>query len=455
MGSASHRRTGKVSAHRLERICGTAAGIDAGSREHWVAVDPDLSPDPIRCFGTYTADLVALADWLQSVGVTTVAIESTGVYWVGVAAVLESHGIEVCVTDARATKQVAGRKSDVSDCQWIQQLHSYGLLKPAVVLGADQSALRSYLRQRERWIRDAARSTQHMQQALELMNLKLTEVLSDVTGKTGRAIIDAILAGERDPQVLAQHRDPRCKRPVEEIARALHGCWQADQLFALEQAVLTYDFLQARVADCDRRIDTLLTALHPPDEGPQPPDPQRASKTTSLGFDAHGHCFRLAGGVDLTTINGVGCQTALIVLSEIGGDVSRWPTARAFCAWLGLAPNNRRSAGRISGSRHKPGNRRASQALMMAAESLLRASCALGAYLRRLRARLGPARAIKATARKIAGIIHTMLATKVPYHDVGQAAYDERFAERRRRSISRMAKELGCCLVPIEANGTA
>jgi hypothetical protein len=332
-------------------------------------------------------------------------------------------------------------------------LHSYGLLKPAVILGAEQTTLRSYLRQRERWVQDAARATQHMQQALELMNLKLTEVLSDITGVTGRAIIDAILAGERNPVVLAQHRDPRCKRPESEIARALHGCWQPDQLFALEQAVLTYDFLCGRIADCDRRIDDLLAALHPPSEDPPPPAPTKRSKTKGLGFDAHGHCYRLAGGVDLTTIDGVGAQTALTVLSEIGGDVSRWPTARAFCAWLGLAPNNRRSAGRTTGSRRKPGNRRASQALMMAAESLVRASCALGAYLRRLRARLGPARAIKATARKIASIIHTMLATKVPYRDVGQAAYDQRFAERRLRSISRIAKELGCRLVPIEDNG--
>jgi len=292
-----------------------------------------------------------------------------------------------------------------------------------------------------------------MQKAMELMNLKLTGVLSDITGVTGLSIIQSILAGERDPMVLAEHRDPRCKKSIEEIARALHGSWQVEQLFALEQAYAHYCFLQDRIADCDKRIDSLLTDLHPPADDPAPP-PTKKDRKSSLPFDARGHCYRLAGDVDLTTIDGLGAQTVLTILSEIGADISRWPNEKAFCSWLGLSANNRMSAGRIYGRRSKPGNQRANQALKLAAQSLFNASCALGAFARRIRARIGAPRAIKATARKLACIIYKMLKNKTPYKDIGQEAYDQRYIQRRKHAIKRAAYNLGFDLVPIQAVAT-
>lgn len=446
--SRPHRQRRRTSL--LDQITPTAAGIDVGSRSHWVAVDPSLSDDPVREFGVYTDDLHALADWLVTCGVTSVAMESTGVYWIGLALILESRGLEVCLVDARATKQVAGRKTDVSDCQWIQQLHSYGLLKKAFVPEQDHAEIRAYLRQRERWVQDAARAIQHMQQALELMNVKLTEVISDISGTTGLSIIDAIIAGERDPRALARLRNAHCKRSVDEIARALKGLWQPQHLFALEQARDLYRYLGERIAICDRRVDACLQQLHGSGSGTDAPPPPSKRDTSShpYDFDAHGHCFRMAG-VDLTTIDGMGVASVLTILGEIGADLSPWRNEKAFGAWLGLAPNRRVSGNRVIGARTKPSANRAANAFRMAAQGTANSKSAIGANYRRLRARIGAPKAITAIAYKLARIWYRMLTTKMPYCDIGQAAYDQKFAQRRINGIIRCAKDLGFQLVPV------
>ena len=441
------RRRGRKA---LTRVHARAAGIDVGSRSHWVAIDESLDERPVREFGTYTADLQAMAGWLLEHGIETVAMESTGLYWVAAYEVLRDHGLEVCLADARATKQVAGRKSDVSDCQWIQQLHSYGLLKPAFLPAADIATLRSYMRQRDRWVTDAARAIQHMQQALELMNVKLTEVVSDITGTTGTAIIEAILGGERDPDRLSLYRDRRCARSREEIARALHGHWRDEHLFALAQARDHYRYLSERIQACDQRIDAVLQDLVTGREpAPQAPSPRKRRERAPhpFGFDAHGHCLRLAG-VDLTAIDGIAVNTVLTVLAEIGTDMSPWRSEKAFGSWLGLAPNPRRSAQRLLGSSTRPNAQRAANALRLAARGLANSKSALGAFYRRLRARIGAPKANTAAAYKLAKLIYRMLKTRRPYHDLGQAAYDQRFRQRRLRSVSRMAKDLGFQLVP-------
>ncbi len=445
------RRRGR---RHLERVNPRAAGIDIGSRSHWVAVDESLDERPVREFETYTAGLEAMAEWLLGCGVQTVAMESTGVYWVAAYEVLRDRGLEVYLVDAGATKQVAGRKSDITDCQWIQQLHSYGLLRPAFLPEAEIATLRSYMRQRDRWVADAGRAIQHMQQALELMNVKLTEVVADITGATGMAIIESILAGERDPGQLSAHRDPRCGHSREEIARALHGHWREEHLFALAQARDHYRYLGERIQACDQRIDAVLTKhgsargtggdAAPPTSSPRK---KRDRAPHPFGFDAHAHCLRLAG-VDLTAVDGVAVNTALTVLAEVGTDMSPWRSEKAFGSWLGLAPNPRRSGQRLLRSSTRPNAHRAANALRLAARGLSNSKSALGAFYRRLRARIGAPKAITATAYKLARILYRMLKTRRPYRDLGEAAYDQRFRDRRLRSVKRMARDLGFQLIP-------
>ena len=443
------KRGWRKASGELQRVNPRAAGIDIGSASHWVAIDPSLTEQPVREFAAYTSDLHALADWLIEHGITTVAMEATGVYWIALFEVLRDRGLEVCLVDARATKQVAGRKSDVSDCQWTQQLHSYGLLKKAFVPEAEIATLRSYVRQRERWVADAGRAIQHMQQALELMNVKLTEVVSDITGATGMAIIDSILAGERDAEKLSEHRHPGCSRSQQEIARALLGSWREEHLFALAQARDHYRYLGERIAACDAQIEAVMVACVSAD-GPLPQPPKATKRDQGphpFRFDAHSHCYHLAG-VDLTAIAGVGVNTVLTVLAETGVDMSPWRSERAFGSWLSLAPNPRKSGGRILRSATRPNAQRAATAFRLAARTLANSKSALGAFHRRLRARIGAPKAITATAYKIAKLFYRMLKTKSPYNDIGQAAYDERFRARRVRSLCRMAAELGFQLVP-------
>jgi len=435
----------------MERINKDAAGIDIGSASHFVAVPEDRDDQPVREFAAYTADLYRLADWLAACGVRTVAMESTGVYWIPLFQVLEEKGFEVRLVDARRVKNVSGRKSDVADCQWLQQLHTFGLLTSAFRPDDETCVLRSYMRQREGLVSQAGQHIQHMQKALELMNVKLTEVLSDVTGTTGMAIIDDILAGKRDPKELAKHRHTRCKHDEPTIAKALTGHYRVEHVFALRQAVTLYRQCQTLIGECDTEIERFLEQHGPQDDGLTPPPirPPRPSKN-GLGFDAHGYLFRMAG-VDLTAIPGLSTSSVLTILAETGVDTRRWRSARAFASWLGVCPNNRISGGKTLSSRTQPCVNRAAAAFRMAAYGLHHAKSALGAYYRRMRTKLGAPKAITATAHKLARLFYSMLSTKKSFADIGQEAYEQQFQARRFKGLTRAAKQMGYQLVPCEA----
>lgn len=433
----------------LSRFNAHAAGIDVGASDHWVAVPADRDEQPVRRFGTFTADLYAIAQWLEQCRIETVVLESTGIYWIPLFEVLETHGFDVKLVDAHHAKQVPGRKTDIRDCQWLQELHSYGLLRGAFRPADDICVLRSYLRQREGLIGDASRAIQHMQKALEQMNVKLTEVVSDITGKTGMTIIRLILAGERNAETLARHRDPRCKRDRATLVQALQGTWRQEHVFALEQAVARYDFLHTQILACDQQIETCLKAFAPKAEIEEVPQRPRRRQGNAPAFDVGTYLYQMTG-VDLTQIDGIDVLSALKVISEIGLDMTRWPTSHQFASWLGLCPGNKISGGKRYRSRTKPTANRAAAALRMAAQTLSHSHSALGAYYRRMRARLGAPGAITATAHKLARIIYSMLRYGMPYVDVGQGAYEQQYRDRVLKNLQRNARAFGWTLVPLE-----
>jgi transposase len=432
----------------LQHLNLNAAGIDIGATAHFVAVPPDRDPQPVRQFATFTADLHRLADWLTECGVETVVMESTGVYWIPLFELLEERDFTVLLVNARHVKNVSGRKSDVLDCQWLQQLHTYGLLSGAFRPADEIVVLRSYLRQRTTLVQGASAHIQHMQKALQQMNILLHQVVADITGVTGMTILRAILAGERDPQVLAQSRDPRCKNSAEVIAQSLVGNYRAEHLFALQQAVTLYEVYQAQIVACDEQIDRSLATFTPVTVEPPPtPAKPRQRSGNPFHFDAHAQLYRMTG-VDLTRIDGIESVTALTVLGEIGTDMSRWKTVKHFTSWLGLCPGTKVSGGRVLGSKTKPTANRAATALRLAAGSLWRSRSALGAYLRRMSARLGKPQAVTATAHKLARLVYSMLKHGTEYVDVGQDYYERQYRERVVQNLTRRAKELGLVLVP-------
>jgi len=431
----------------LQHLNLNAAGIDIGATAHFVAVPPDRDPQPVRQFATFTADLHRLADWLSSCGVDTVVMESTAVYWIPVFELLDARGFHVLLVNARHVKNVSGRKSDVLDCQWLQQLHTYGLLSGAFRPADEIVVLRSYLRQRAMLVQGAAMHIQHMQKALQQMNVLLHHVVADITGVTGIKIIHAILAGERDPQVLAELRDYRCKHSAEVIAQSLHGNYRAEHLFALQQAVTLYETYQAQIAACDQQIEQYLATFPPVATTPCPTAAKPRQRTGNpLPFDAHAELYRMTG-VDLTRIDGIDAVTALTVLGEIGTDMTRWPTVKHFTSWLGLCPGTKISGGRVLGTKSKPSANRAAAALRLAAASLYRSRSALGAYLRRMTVRLGKPQAVTATAHKLARLVYSMLKHGTAYVDAGQDYYEQQHKERVVRNLTRRAKELGFVLV--------
>jgi transposase len=429
----------------FKKVNPNAAGIDCGSDVHYVAVPEDRDPQPVRRFGAFTADLVALAAWLKACGVTTVAIESTGVYWIPLFEILEARGIEVKVVDPRRLAQVPGRKTDVLDCQWIQQLHTFGLLAGAFRPPDQIVVLRSYMRQRDMLVAYAGQHIQHMQKALEQMNVKLTEVLADITGATGTRIIDAILAGERDPKKLAALRDERCHNDAATIALALEGNWRKEHLFALKQAVELFRFYHTKLRELDAEIESHLKTFA--DKSGGVPLGPRAVKRRRLGnqphFDVRQYVVQLTG-VDLTTLDGFKSgYTALDLISEIGTDMSAWATEKHFASWLGLCPGIKKTGGkRLSGRRPKKAVR-AANILRLAAYPLMHAQCALGAFARRMRAKLGAPKAITATAHKLARIVYRMLKYGKAYTDVGVEYYERRYRERLLKSLQRRAAEMG------------
>jgi len=437
----------------LEHINLWAAGIDIGSTSHFVAVPEGCADKTVREFKTFTTGLNELADWLTQCGIKTVAMESTGVYWIPIFELLEARGFDVKLVDSRQTKNVSGRKTDVLDCQWIQQLHTYGLLNAAFRPTGDVCELRAYVRQRSMLIESASRYIHQMQKALTQMNIQLHHVIKDITGETGMKIIRAIIAGEKDPNVLAKNRHPRCKNSVEDIKAALTGNYRAEHLFCLKQSLELYDIFQEKIQACDHAIEEKMTKFVTDPrainitESELNPNKKQTNKN-SPNFNLGKELYRLAG-VDLLAIPGVNTVTALQILSEIGFDMTRWKNAKQFASWLGLCPGNKISGGKILSSKTKPSNNRAAATLRMAASTLYRSPTALGAYLRRLKSRKGPMKAITATAHKLAKIIYNMLRYGAEYMETGQAYYEEQYRDRKIKNLKKQAMELGLNLVEI------
>lgn len=429
-----------------------AAGIDIGSRIQVAAVPPELSDDPVQTFQSFTGDIERMADWLVSVGVTTVAMESTGVYWIPVYEILEDRGLTVVLVNARDCRAVPGRKSDVNDAQWLQRLHACGLLRASFRPSREIAALRTYMRIRERHLEYAAAHMQHMQKALIHMNLQLHHVISDISGVTGLRIIRAIVAGERDPDVLATLRDARCRESVQTIRAAMVGNYQPEHVFALAQALALFDFYQERVVDCDVQIERTLHFLCADKEVPQAPldkPRHRTKQTNAPNFDSRSLLYQLTG-MDLTRIHGIGPSVALALIAECGTDMSRWPTEKHFTSWLTLAPGCKISGGKVLSSHTRKSNNRVASRLRLVATEVGRTETALGAFYRRLAARIGKAKALTATARKIAILFYRAMRFGMCYEDPGADQYEQRYRERVVKQLHRRAAHFGFSLQPVE-----
>jgi transposase len=467
MGQASRRKKRKGMGWE-DRPClePNAGGIDIGAREIFVAVPPDRDECPVRVFDTFTEDLHAMVQWLKACRVTTVAMESTGVYWIPLYDILEAHGIRPCLTNARHMKNVPGRRTDWHECQWLQYLHSVGLLRAAFRPEAAVCAIRAIVRHRGELVQMAVQHVQHMQKALTQMNLQIQHVISDITGTTGLAIVDAILNGERDPAALAQLRDPRIKATAETIQKSLVGHWQAEHLFVLRQSRLLYQTYQQQITECDLEIERLVGTLEPradPAEKPLPPDRKRnrnASKKRKRqgllenGFDLRTEAYKLFG-VDVTQVPGLE-MLVLPLFSEVGRDLSsRWPTAAHFVSWLNLCPDNDISGGRVLWKGTRKVDNRAGQIFRIAAYSLHRSPTPLGNYLRRMKAKLGPQAATTATAHKIAVIFYTIVTKQIEYDETIWTTRDAQRRGRLEDKIKRQARQLGYQLIPIQEKPAA
>lgn len=434
---------------RLEVAFPNAAGIDVGGSMHFVAIPPDRAGEVVRKFGVCTADLHEMAQWLIDWGVETVAMESTGVYWIPVYEVLERRGLRVVLVNARHVKNVPGRNSDVLDCQWLQQLMRFGLLQGAFRPEDRVCALRAVSRHRDTLIVEQAQQVQRMQKALVQMNLQLTEVLSDIVGASGQAIIRAIAAGERSAARLAAHCRRGIKAKPGEVERALQGNWREEHLFALAQALALFDAYAKALGECDAKLEEMLEALAR-FEPIATPKRSKASKSAPK-FDLHQALMRWCG-VDLTRIDGLQVSTVLKVLAETGPDLGCFKTVKHFCSWLGLCPGTKISGGKRLSGRLKPCANRAKQAFKMAAMSLARSQSALGAQYRRLCARLDKARANTAIAHKLARLFYFMLTRGQAYVDQGEAEYERRYRERAVAGLKRRAAALGMQLVSANAS---
>lgn len=431
-------------------VCADAAGIDLGATEHFVAVPPERDPQPVRSFTTDTAALQALADWLLQCRVRTVAMEATGVYWVPIFQLLEARGLEVCLVNARHVKHVPGRKTDVQDCQWLQYLHSVGLLNASFRPPAAVCAVRSLVRHRDSLVRTGCEHLLRVQKALDQMNVQLHHAVSDLTGETGLAILDAIVEGERDPLVLARHRNYRCKKSEAEIAAALHGDWRPEHLFALRQSLAAWRYHQTLVTECETELAAQMQGLAPQTSA-EPPAP---TKRSTQPDEPLRRMLFAKFGVDVTAVDGVAAQTGLVFLSEVGPDVSKFATAEHFASWLGLCPDNRISGGRPLGSSTRPVANRLATALRMAAQSLYRTDSALGDSFRRLRAKLGTPAAITATAHKLARVLYAMIKHRRPF-DPARLGNPALRRQRKENALRRSAKELGFALQPIQVGAVS
>jgi transposase len=439
-----------------------AAGIDIGSVEHFVCVPGDAVPEgqtAVRSFGGFTGELDRLVEWLQSCGVKTAAMESTGVFWIPLAQKLEAVGIETVLVNARHLRQVPGRKTDVKDCQWLQQLHSYGLLQGSFRPVQDICRVRSLMRHRQSLTQSCGRQVQHMQKALQQMNVHLHHVVSDLDGETGLRILDAILAGEREANQLVRLRDPQCRKSTpEEMIAALQGDWRREHLFVLRQSLETYRHLLAQLSVCDGEIQAALTQVIIPvaeeTTEPAPPNPPTSAKPpkkkrfhqrkagTGLKQDLSAELARICG-VDLTQVTGLNVLGVMIILSEIGLDMSRWRDSKAFSSWLGLCPGNKISGGKVLNSRTPHVVNRVALLLRTVAPAVGRSDTWLGSFHRRMRARLGPAGANTATAHKLATLIYHLLKYKEEYIHVDRLVYEIKLRDKRLSRLRKQADELG------------
>jgi len=452
MKRQSRRRAPKPrqSPAALERLHPHAAGIDCGSAEHFVAVPPDRDPTPVQSFPTFTGDLHRLSDWLTACRITHVAMEATGVYWIPIFEILDTRGFQVILVNARHVKNLPGRKSDVSDCEWLRDLHILGLLRGSFRPTDSIVALRGYLRHRTTLIESAGALVQRMQKALVQMNVQLPLVVSDITGLTGLRILRDIVAGQRDPQQLARHRHYRCHASEAELVAALTGNYRPEHLFALQQNLELFDFYQRQLAACDDAVEVHLAQLAATTTPPATPMPaarrRQKPRDNEPRFDVRTPLHVLTG-VDLSQIDGIGPYNALRLLSEIGTDMTRWPTEKHFTSWLTLAPQNKVSGGRLLSSRTQPSANRAAAILRLAAANLSRTQTALGAFFRRIAFRIGKAKAVTATARKLAILVYRTLKDRLVYADPGADAYEAKDRTRVVRRLRQRAEHLGFGLV--------
>jgi len=445
-----HRITAKQRQRFFEKIHLNAAGIDIGSEAHWVAVPEDRDERPVQKFSSFTHDLHRLADWLEACGIDTVAMESTGVYWIPLYELLEERGFEVLLVNARHVRNVPGRKTDVLDCQWIQQLHSFGLLRGSFRPKAEIAALRSYLRHRDTLVEGAAAFVQRMQKALTLMNVQLHNVISDITGLTGMRILRDIAAGKTDAEQLAEYRDDRVRASKQTIADSLRGHYREEHVFQLRQALELYDFHQLQIAACDREIEARVRALEancarPSDALLRPRTSRKSSNEPA--FEIRSPLFALCGAVDPTELPGIGPYAALKLISEVGLDMTPWPSEKHFTCWLTLSPNVKITGGKRISSATQPSANRAARIFRVGAMSLARSDHALGAFYRRLAARIGKAKAITATARKLAVLFYRMLRDKKPYREQSADDYTAKQRSRVLRHLRKRAESLGFQLV--------
>jgi transposase len=433
----------------LDVVHPNAAGIDIGNESHYVAVPPDRDAEPVRQFACFTEDLRRMAGWLKSRGIDTVAMQSTGVYWLPAYEILIEEGLEVFLVNARHTKNLPGRKTDVQECQWLLQLHTFGLLNNSFRPPEEICVLRAYWRQRAEHVASASACIQRMQKVLTEMNVQLANVISDISGWTGLAIIQAILAGERDRYQLADLADARIQATREEIARSLEGNWRKELLFILQQELNLYHIYQQQIAECDTALAAHLQTLDDKAEPASPLPPAKANKKAGSNapssFDLRGELYRISG-TDLTQIDGINVMTAQTIIAEVGVDMSRFPSEAHFASFLGLCPDNQITGGKVRRRGTKHVQNRAATALRLAATSLWRSKTYLGAKFRRLRARLGAPKAITAMAHMLARLVYRMLRYGEQYVDKGLKYYEEKYREHEIRSIQKKAKDLGLIL---------
>jgi transposase len=457
--STKSQKTIPASLSQLNSKC---AGIDIGAAELFVCIAKNSSKQEVRSFPTFTADLKQMIEWLKRNGVESVAMESTGSYWIVPYEMMEEAGLEVLLVNAKFFRAVPGRKTDVQDCQWIQKLHSYGLLRGSFRPSNDIVGLRAYVRHRSRLFESAATQVQLMHKALIQMNIQLNHTISDITGVTGMKIIHAILRGERDPVILSNLSEGTCRKKKEIIAKALEGNYRNEHLLALKQAYQAYEFFHSQIHECEEVIQKTLKQIQEqqvePESSPlkeevsHPVKKSKIKKTYNRSpyhFDAAQEIKRITKA-DLTTIPGISESTAMKILSEIGTDMSRWRNVKAFASWLGLCPGNKISGGKVLSSKTKPSDNKLAQALRLAAFTLYRSSCYLGAFFRRMRARLGSPKAITATAHKLAKILYRMLMTGEDYRELGENYYEQQHQNRVLANLQRKAKEMGYSLIPVE-----